>query len=319
MTAAKEHGAPLDLVASVAAGRRAARPAVLRGRHRHARRRLARDAARRRGRVRRLGHLQVRRTRRRAPGAIVEATTHFNDPERVARASEGLGPADAVARGAQARRGSAARRPRLVTLGRRSSASSPCRAASPRTRRVLRSLGAEVREVRTPADLEGLDGLVLPGGESTTMTLGDRARGPGRAAARLRRGGHADLGTCAGLIMLDRDHLGLMDIVGRAQRLRPPAALLRGGPAVPGVSTGRPVRAVFIRAPWIAERGPGRRGPGRGRRPPGGGAPGQPARRRRSTPSSATTIACTARSSSRSARRATAPARSRGRGAPCSR
>ena len=43
--------------------------------------------------------------------------------------------------------------------------------------RVLRSLGAQVREVRTPRDLEGLDGLVMPGGESTTMTLGIEREG----------------------------------------------------------------------------------------------------------------------------------------------
>ena len=52
--------------------------------------------------------------------------------------------------------------------------------------RVLRELGAEVREVRVPADLEGLDGLVMPGGESTTMTLGIEREGLGGPAARAR-------------------------------------------------------------------------------------------------------------------------------------
>ena len=74
------------------ARRRAAGRAVLRRRHRHPGRRRADDAARRRGRVRRLGHLQVRRPAPRA-AAIVEATTHFQDPDRVAAASEGLGTA----------------------------------------------------------------------------------------------------------------------------------------------------------------------------------------------------------------------------------
>jgi pyridoxal 5'-phosphate synthase pdxT subunit len=112
--------------------------------------------------------------------------------------------------------------------------------------RVLRGLGAEVREVRVPADLEGLDGLVMPGGESTTMTLGIEREG---LAGPLRSFGKPILGTCAGLIMLDRDHLGLLDV--RAERN----------------AFGRQVhsfeadleefgRAVFIRAPWVADAGP---------------------------------------------------------------
>ena len=78
--------------------------------------------------------------------------------------------------------------------------------------RVLRSLGAEVREVRTPRDLEGLDGLVMPGGESTTMTLGIEREGLAEPLREFVRSGKPTLGTCAGLIMLDRDHLGLLVI-----------------------------------------------------------------------------------------------------------
>ena len=91
--AAKELRAPYDLVRERRAGGQAARAAVLRRRHRDAGRRVARHAARRRGRLRRLGDLQVARTRRARARAIVEATTHFADPERVAKASEGLGQA----------------------------------------------------------------------------------------------------------------------------------------------------------------------------------------------------------------------------------
>ena len=77
-------------------------------------------------------------------------------------------------------------------------------------------LGAEPREVRTPADLDGLDGLIIPGGESTVMTLGIEREGLARAAARARAAAARPvLGTCAGLIMLDRNHLGLMDILAR--------------------------------------------------------------------------------------------------------
>src|SRR4051812_41164471 len=77
--------------------------------------------------------------------------------------------------------------------------------------RLLRELGVDVREVRTPADLEGLDGLVIPGGESTTMTLGIAREGLADPLRDLVRSGTPVLGTCAGMIMLDREHLGLMD------------------------------------------------------------------------------------------------------------
>src|ERR671929_587840 len=79
--------------------------------------------------------------------------------------------------------------------------------------RMLRALGAEVREVRVPADLEGLDGLVIPGGESTTMTLGIARDGLADPLRELAAAGTPVLGTCAGMIMLDREHLGVMDTV----------------------------------------------------------------------------------------------------------
>ena len=125
------------------------------------------------------------------------------------------------------------------------------------------SAAPRVREVRTVADLEGLDGLIIPGGESTTMTLGIEREGLAEPLRRLARTGMPILGSCAGLIMLDREHLGIMDM--RAQRNAFGRQLqsfetdlvvrgldgedARGGPA-------RPLRAVFIRAPWIAEHGP---------------------------------------------------------------
>jgi pyridoxal 5'-phosphate synthase pdxT subunit len=121
--------------------------------------------------------------------------------------------------------------------------------------RMLEGLGADTRQVRVPADLEGLDGLVIPGGESTTMTLGierEHLAGPLR---RLAAQGLPMLGSCAGLIMLDREHLGLMDIraarnaFGRQIRSFEADLDVRGIP-------GGPLRAIFIRAPWIAEHGP---------------------------------------------------------------
>ncbi|MDX6696754.1 MAG: pyridoxal 5-phosphate synthase pdxT subunit [Solirubrobacteraceae bacterium] len=118
--------------------------------------------------------------------------------------------------------------------------------------RVLRELGAEPREVRTPAGLEGLDGLVIPGGESTVMSLGierEALAGPLRALAGA---GTPVLGTCAGLIMLDRDHLGVLDVRTRrnafGRQVRSFEADLE--------FDGRPLRAVFIRAPWVEEAGP---------------------------------------------------------------
>jgi 5'-phosphate synthase pdxT subunit len=119
--------------------------------------------------------------------------------------------------------------------------------------RMLRSLGADVREVRTPADLEGLDGLVMPGGESTTMTLGIEREG---LAEPLREFGRPIFGTCAGLILLDRDHLGLMDIVSERNAFGRQLHSFEEDLEFPGIDGG-PVRAVFIRAPWIAEHGPG--------------------------------------------------------------
>jgi 5'-phosphate synthase pdxT subunit len=122
--------------------------------------------------------------------------------------------------------------------------------------RVLRALGAEVREVRVPADLDGLDGLVIPGGESTTMTLGierERLAEPLRALAAA---GTPILGTCAGLIMLDRDHLGIMDVRAERNAFGRQVRSFESELEVAGLDGG-PVRAIFIRAPWVAEHGPG--------------------------------------------------------------
>lgn len=120
---------------------------------------------------------------------------------------------------------------------------------------MLDALGAGVREVRVPADLDGLDGLVMPGGESTTMSLGVKREGLATPLRTLAARGTPVLGTCAGLIMLDRHHLGVMDLAcernafGRQVRSFEADLDLRG-------VTGGPMRAVFIRAPFIVEHGP---------------------------------------------------------------
>jgi 5'-phosphate synthase pdxT subunit len=120
--------------------------------------------------------------------------------------------------------------------------------------RILTGLGAEVREVRVPEDLTGLDGLVLPGGESTTMTLGIEREGLADPLRSVVAAGTPVLGTCAGLIMLDRDHLDLMDI--RAERNAFGRQVRSFEADLPLAGFDRPIRAVFIRAPWIADHGP---------------------------------------------------------------
>ena len=122
--------------------------------------------------------------------------------------------------------------------------------------RMLRSLGAEVREVRVPADLDGLDGLVIPGGESTTMTLGIEREGLAQPLRELAATGTPIFGTCAGLIMLDRRHLAIMDIGARRNAFGRQVRSFEADLDFAGLD-GPPLRAVFIRAPWIDEHGDG--------------------------------------------------------------
>lgn len=116
---------------------------------------------------------------------------------------------------------------------------------------VLRRLGAEPVEVRLPEQLDRLDGLIVPGGESTAITRLMRLYGVDEA---LRSFAAPIFGTCAGMIVLDRDHLGLADIRVRrnafGRQVRSFEADLDIGDG------GGPLRAVFIRAPWIEDAGP---------------------------------------------------------------
>jgi pyridoxal 5'-phosphate synthase pdxT subunit len=120
---------------------------------------------------------------------------------------------------------------------------------------VLARLGASVREVRVPADLEGLHGLVVPGGESTTMSLGIAREHLEEPLRELGGAGLPLLGSCAGLIMLDREHLGLMDILARRNAFGRQIHSFEADLEVRGL-TGGPMPGVFIRAPWIEEHGP---------------------------------------------------------------
>lgn len=120
--------------------------------------------------------------------------------------------------------------------------------------RVLRELGAAPREVRVPSDLDGLEGLIIPGGESTTMTLGIERERLAEPLRELAERGTPLFGTCAGLIMLDREHLGLMDLRAERNAFGRQVRSFEADLDVEGVPGG-PVRAIFIRAPWVAEHG----------------------------------------------------------------
>jgi 5'-phosphate synthase pdxT subunit len=120
-------------------------------------------------------------------------------------------------------------------------------------RAALEELGAEVREVRVAADLDGLDGLVIPGGESTTITLGVEREGLAEPLRELVRSGRPVLGTCAGMIMLDREHLGLLDVSVRRNAFGRQLASFEAELDFPD----GPLHAIFIRAPWVEDAGDG--------------------------------------------------------------
>jgi 5'-phosphate synthase pdxT subunit len=122
--------------------------------------------------------------------------------------------------------------------------------------RMLRELGAEPSEVRVPAQLDRLDGLVIPGGESTTITMGMRAAGLEEAVRSHHRAGKPILGTCAGMIVCDDSHLGLIDAAARRNAFGRQRQSFEADLEVEGIGPD-PLRAVFIRAPWIERHGPG--------------------------------------------------------------
>lgn len=134
---------------------------------------------------------------------------------------------------------------------------------------ALGALGASVSEVRTPAELAAVDAVVLPGGESTTMSMLLDSSGLRAPLADRLAGGMPVLGTCAGMILLarevldgrsDQTSLGVVDITVRrnafgrqVDSFEADLDLTSGGAAVPG----GPFHAVFIRAPIIEAAGPG--------------------------------------------------------------
>ncbi len=115
---------------------------------------------------------------------------------------------------------------------------------------VVRRLGAEPVEVRLPEHLDGLDGLILPGGESTAITRLMRLYGLDEA---LRRFAAPVFGTCAGMIVLDREHLGLADFTVQRNAFGRQVSSFE---ADLDIGMGEPMRGIFIRAPWIEDAGP---------------------------------------------------------------
>jgi 5'-phosphate synthase pdxT subunit len=116
---------------------------------------------------------------------------------------------------------------------------------------VLRRLGAAVVEVRKPEQLDGLDGLVIPGGESTAIRRLIEEYGLAGPVARFP---HPLFGTCAGMILLDRDHLGLLDVSAARNAFGRQVASFEDEVELEGEE--EPLVGVFIRAPRVEEAGP---------------------------------------------------------------
>ena len=116
---------------------------------------------------------------------------------------------------------------------------------------ALARLDVPAREVRTTEDLEGLDALIIPGGESTTIGLGVEREGMAEPLIDFVRSGKPVLGTCAGMIMLDREHLDVLDIGVRRNAFGRQLASFE----TELVFEGSPIDAVFIRAPWVEDFG----------------------------------------------------------------
>ncbi|MDX6409431.1 MAG: pyridoxal 5-phosphate synthase pdxT subunit [Gaiellaceae bacterium] len=115
---------------------------------------------------------------------------------------------------------------------------------------MLEQLGVDAIEVRKPEHLQGLDGLVVPGGESTTFMRLMRLYGLDDAIRAFDR---PIFGTCAGMIVLDRDHLGLVDVAVDRNAYGRQVASFEADLVLAGES--EPLRGVFIRAPRVRVTG----------------------------------------------------------------
>lgn len=121
--------------------------------------------------------------------------------------------------------------------------------------KTLRQLGGEPREVRIPEDLDELDALVIPGGESTTIGKLIDSAGLEPALRAHHEAGRPILGTCAGLIVCDAEHLGFFDVTARRNAFGRQLQSFEADLEVEGAGD-EPLRAIFIRAPWVERHGP---------------------------------------------------------------
>ena len=127
---------------------------------------------------------------------------------------------------------------------------------------VLARLGVEAREIRQRRHLDGIDGLIIPGGESTTIGKLLDVLGMTEAVRALGRDGLPIWGTCAGMILLATDVgrpqtiLGLLDMTVRRNAFGSQLDSFEADLAIPALGDA-PFRAVFIRAPVIERLGPG--------------------------------------------------------------
>ena len=131
--------------------------------------------------------------------------------------------------------------------------------------RALVSVGARTCRIRTEDELSRVDGLVIPGGESTTMSMLAVRTGLMQPLVDAVRGGLPVYGSCAGLIMLatrvldgrpDQQTLGALDVTVRRNAFGRQVDSFECDLDMPAVSGG-PIHAVFIRAPWVEDCGPG--------------------------------------------------------------
>ena len=125
--------------------------------------------------------------------------------------------------------------------------------------RALTACGADVRPVRRPEDLEGLDGIVLPGGESTTIDKLSRIFGLREPLIKALEAGLPAYGSCAGMILLaknvldgtkDQQTFGALDITVRRNAFGRQVESFETDVDLDGIDGG-PMHAVFIRAPWV--------------------------------------------------------------------
>jgi len=117
--------------------------------------------------------------------------------------------------------------------------------------KLLERLGATAKKVKTRTDLEGIDALIIPGGESTAMTFGIEREQLAEPLRDLIASGTPTLGTCAGMIMLDRSHLGVLDIDVERNAFGRQLASFETDLDIPALAGDGPLRAVFIRAPRL--------------------------------------------------------------------